>query len=124
MSAAVHDRWLQHHQDNPSEQTFWRTDLADRLFAPAEALLMDDLRSGKFLTNFDDAAFEVLKMEKWCQEVADERLAAQGLAVDDKSRRKLAVAVGAAVQRARRRRRIYSIMSFIRSARYSRTRCS
>jgi hypothetical protein len=51
-------------------------------------------------------------------------LAAQGLAVDDKSRRVLAVAVGAAVQRARRRRRIYSIMSFIRSARYSRTRCS
>jgi integrase len=100
MAATVHDRWLQHHQDNPSDQTSWRTDLADRLFAPAEALSMDDLRSGKFLTNFDADAFEVRKMEKWCQEVADERLAAHGLVVDDKSRRKLAVAVGAAVRRA------------------------
>ena len=100
MSATVHDRWLQHHQDNSSDQTSWRTDLADRLFVPAEALSMDDFRSGKFLTNFDADAFEVLKMEKWCQGVADERLAAQGLVVDDKSRRKLAVAVGAAVQRA------------------------
>jgi hypothetical protein len=61
---------------------------------------MDDIRSRKFLTDIDPAAFETLKMEKWCQEVADERLAAQGLVVDDKSRRKLAVAVGAAVQRA------------------------
>jgi integrase len=100
MAATVHDRWLQHHQDNPSDQTSWRTDLADRLFAPAEAFSMDDLRSGKFLTNFDADAFEVLKMEKWCQEVADERLAAHGLVVDDPSRRKLAVAVRAAVQRA------------------------
>jgi hypothetical protein len=32
-----------------------------------------------------------LRMEKWCQEVADESLAAQGLVVDDKSRRKLAI---------------------------------
>ena len=100
MAAMVHGRCLQHHQDNPSDQTSWRTDLADRPFAPAKALSMDDLRSGKFLTNFDADAFEVRNMEKWCQEVADERLAAHGLVVDDKSRRKLAVAVGAAVQRA------------------------
>jgi hypothetical protein len=100
MAATVHDRWLQQYQDNPSDQTTWRTDLADRLFAPPEAPSIDDLRSGRFLTNFDADAFEVLKMEKWCQEVADERLAAHGLGVDDKSRRKLAVATGAAVQRA------------------------
>src|ERR1700733_11548314 len=100
MVAAVHDRWLQQHQDNPSQQTSWRTDLADRLFAPLGALTMDDIRSRKSLTNFDPDAFETLKMEKWCQEVADERLAAYGLVVDDGSRRKLAVAIGAAVQRA------------------------
>jgi hypothetical protein len=45
-------------------------------------------------------ALEVRKMEKWCQDVADERLAAHGLVVDDKSRRKLTVAIAAAVQRA------------------------
>jgi hypothetical protein len=44
--------------------------------------------------------FEVLKMEKWCFEIADERLAAHGLVLNDQNRRKLAVAVGAAVQRA------------------------
>ncbi len=100
MAAMIHDRWLQHHQDNPSDQTSWRTDLADRMFAPAKALSMDDIRGGRILTDIDMDAFEVRKMEKWCQEVADERLAAHGLVVDDKSRRKLTVAVGAAVQRA------------------------
>ena len=99
MAVTVHDRWLQLHQDNPSDQTSWRTDLADRLFAPPEALGTDDHRSG-ISTDIDFAAIEVLKMEKWCREVADERLAAQGLVVDDRSRRKLAIAVGAAVQRA------------------------
>jgi len=100
MVAAVHDRWLQQHQDNPSQQTSWRTDLADRLFAPPEALTMDDIRSRKLWTNVDLDAYEARKMEQWCQELADERLAAHGLVVDDGSRRKLAVAIGAAVQRA------------------------
>jgi integrase len=100
MAAAVHDRWLQQHQDNPSQQTSWRTDLADRLFAPPKFSTMDEIRSGTFLTEIDFDALEVLKMEKWCAEVADERLAAHGLVVDDQSRRKLAVAIGAAVQRA------------------------
>jgi integrase len=100
MAASVHDRWLELHQDNPSDQTSWRTELADRLFAPPEAVSIDDLRGGKILTDIDFAVLEILRMEKWCQQVADERLAAQGLVVDDKSRRKLAVAVGAAVQRA------------------------
>jgi hypothetical protein len=27
MAAMVHGRWLQHHQDNPSNQTSWRTTL-------------------------------------------------------------------------------------------------
>jgi hypothetical protein len=100
MAAAVHDRWLQQHRDNPSEQTSWRFDLADRLFAPPEAFTADELRSGQFLTNFDADTFKILEMEKWCQEVADERLVAHGLGVDDQSRRKLGVAIGAAVQRA------------------------
>jgi integrase len=100
IAAAVHDRWLQQHQDNPSEQTSWRTDLADRLFAPPRGLTPEELRNGKFLTDFDADAFEARKMEKWCVEVADERLAARGSVLDDQNRRKLAVAIGAAVQRA------------------------
>jgi hypothetical protein len=38
-------------------------------------------------------------MEQWCFEVVDERLAAHGLVLDDQSRRRLAVAIGAAAQR-------------------------
>src|ERR1700731_444842 len=50
IAATVHDRRLQQHQNNPSQQTAWRTDLADRLFAPPEAVSMNHLRSGKFPT--------------------------------------------------------------------------
>jgi hypothetical protein len=75
--------------NNPSEQTSWRIDLADRLFAPPEAFTADELRSGQFLTNFDADIFQILEMEKWCHEVAYERLAAHGLVVEDRSRRKL-----------------------------------
>jgi hypothetical protein len=68
MAAAVHDQWLRQHQDNPSQQTSWRTDLADRLFAPPQALTMDDIRNRKLWTDVDLDAYEARKMEKWCQE--------------------------------------------------------
>ena len=100
MAAAVHDQWLQQHRDNPSGQTYWQVNLGEHLFAPPEVLTVDKLQGGKFLTDFDPIAFKVLEMEKWCQGAADERLAAHGLVVDDRSRRKLGVAIGAAVQRA------------------------
>jgi hypothetical protein len=61
-----------------SDQTSCRTDLADRLIALPEVLSMDDIRSRKFLTDVDVDAFEARRMEKWCQELADERLAAHG----------------------------------------------
>ena len=34
LAVAVHNRWLQQYLENPSEQTAWNVDLADRLFAP------------------------------------------------------------------------------------------
>jgi integrase len=100
IAAVVHDRWLQQYQHNPSEQTFWRTDLAARLFVPPELPTMEDIRSGASLINIDFDALEVRKMEKWCQDVADERLGAHGLVVDDQGRRKLAAAMATAMQRA------------------------
>jgi hypothetical protein len=48
MAATVHDRWLQHHQDNPSDQTFWLTDLADRLFAPPKDIWVRGFVSDAF----------------------------------------------------------------------------
>ena len=38
LAAVVHDRWLQQHADNPSQQTAWNVDLANRLFAPPRRL--------------------------------------------------------------------------------------
>ena len=34
LAITVHDRWLRQHLENPSQQTAWSVDLADRLFAP------------------------------------------------------------------------------------------
>jgi len=95
----VHDRWLELHRDNPSQQTHWRIDLADRLFTPP-AINQEGFVPGKISTNIDMDTFEILKLEKWCEEIADQRLAVCGLVVDDQGRHRLAVAVGAAVQRA------------------------
>jgi hypothetical protein len=32
MAMPIHDRWLQQHRDNPSQQTAWNADLADQVF--------------------------------------------------------------------------------------------
>src|SRR6202140_4733547 len=50
LAVTVHDRWLRQPADNPSQQTAWNLDLANRLFAPPRRL-----RSYNILdTNFDD----------------------------------------------------------------------
>jgi hypothetical protein len=38
----VHDRWLQRHLDNPSQQTSWNVDLADRVFKPLKRAKLYD----------------------------------------------------------------------------------
>jgi integrase len=97
LAAVVHDRWLQQYADNPSQQTAWNVDLANRLFAPPRRL-----RSYNILDpDFDDPnGMQILQMERWCLDGADECLATRGMVVDDQSRRLLAKAIAAAVQRA------------------------
>ena len=102
LALIAHDRWLQQHQDNPSQQTFWNADLGDRLFGPPETgkeLLAEVERLCNFsvLNQPEDKIFD---MEQWCLQIADDCLALHGLIVDDQSRRVLARAVGAAIQRA------------------------
>jgi hypothetical protein len=31
LAVVAHDRWLEQHRDNPSQQTFWDTELGDRV---------------------------------------------------------------------------------------------
>jgi hypothetical protein len=100
MAVPVHDRWLAAHRDNPSGQTLWDTDLASRLFLPPKASPAGQVYDASFLREVDKDAFRVHQAETWCLGGADECLAAQGLKVDDDSRRTVAKAIAAAVQRA------------------------
>jgi hypothetical protein len=100
LAVAVHDRWLQQHLENPSQQTAWNVDLADRLFAPPRKLKSYDILDPDFEASVDPESRQIARMEKWCFEIADERLAAHGLLVDETSRRVLAGAIAAALQRA------------------------
>ncbi len=88
LAVAVHDRWLQQHVDNPSQQTHWNVDLADRVFAKQKPLKsFDFLYEDTTAMVVDGDRLQVLQMEKWCLEWADECLAAHGLVVDDGGRR-------------------------------------
>ncbi|WP_375785475.1 DUF6538 domain-containing protein [Bradyrhizobium sp. Pha-3] len=33
LAVVAHDRWLEKHRDNPSQQAFWDTELGDRVFS-------------------------------------------------------------------------------------------
>jgi hypothetical protein len=100
LAVTVHDRWLQQHQENPSKQTAWNVDLADRLFAPPRRLKSYDILDPDFDVSADEHSRQISGMEKWCFEIADECLVAHGLRVDEAGRRVLAGAIAAAVQRA------------------------
>jgi integrase len=100
MAMPIHDRWLQQHIDNPSKQTAWNIDLADQVFVKQKAP-----KSFDFLYEHADAVvdrdrLQILQMEKWCLELADERSTGQGFVIDDDGRRILASAIAAALQRA------------------------
>lgn len=100
LAMTVHDRWLRQHQENPSQQTVWNVDLADRLFAPPRRLKSYDIADPDFDVSTDDDSRQISGMEKWCFEIADQCLAAHGLLADEACRRVLAGAVAAALQRA------------------------
>ncbi len=100
LAVAVHDRWLQQHLENPSRQTAWNMDLADRVFAPPRRLKSYDISDPNFDVSMDGDSRQISRMEKWCFEIADECITAHGLLVNETSRRVLAGAIAAALQRA------------------------
>ena len=67
----VHERWLRRHQENPSQQTAWNVDLADRPLAPPRRL--KSYRISDFECSTDEEGRQISGMEKWCFEIADER---------------------------------------------------
>jgi hypothetical protein len=100
MAMPIHDRWLQQHRDNPSQQIAWNVDLADQVFAKQKAPKSFDFLYDNTDMVMDRDGFQVLQMEKWCLELADECAMVQGFVIDDNGRRVLASAIAAALQRA------------------------
>lgn len=97
IAAPWHDRWLATYKDNPSAQTTWRVDLADRLWvAPPPATTL----SVNFLSEVNADESKLRNMESWCRAGARECLNSNGLTVDDGSELTLAKALSFAIQRA------------------------
>src|SRR5580704_11158472 len=59
LAVAVHDRWLQRHVENPSQQTAWDVDLADRLFAPPRKLKSYDILDPDFEASMDEDSRQI-----------------------------------------------------------------
>jgi integrase len=96
LTAHFEDEWLKAHWDNPSEQTFWRVEVYERLWPSPDQLTREQLR----LDYFDPNASAIASMEAWCLAKAAELSDHQGLLLDEKSRQRLARGVAAAVNRA------------------------
>ncbi len=100
LAAIAHDRWLEIHRDNPSEQILWPTNLGDKVFAPPPPIDWNVPISTTLSTEIDWDAVKIKELETWCFAQADSLARARGLMLDESSRAKLAKAVAAAVQRA------------------------
>ncbi|WP_024510062.1 DUF6538 domain-containing protein [Bradyrhizobium sp. ARR65] len=102
LAVVAHDRWLEQYRDNPSQQTFWDTSLRDRLFGPpkTDKELLAEVERLRNFSVLDGPEDKIFRMEQWCLQAADDCLALHGLVVDDQSRRTLARAIAAGIQRA------------------------
>jgi hypothetical protein len=100
LAAIAHDRWLEIHRDNPSEQTLWPTKLGDKVFGPPPLIDWSVPISMALSTEIDWDAVKIKELETWCFTQADSLARARGLMLDADGRAKLAKAVAAAVQRA------------------------
>lgn len=99
LAIKYHDRWLQQHIENPTQQIYWRTDLAGRLFKPSVAPQSYDFLYDH-TSPVDKAEIRLREMEQWCSVWSRECAATEGLVLDDAGHAILAKAIGAAVQRA------------------------
>jgi hypothetical protein len=78
-------------------QTFWQTDLFDRLWQEAPVSGVD--ASTPSALGIEQGLI-IRRLEGWCLDHADDTLYVRDLSVDETSRLKLAKAIAAAVQRA------------------------
>lgn len=91
----AYDYWIATFRDNPSEQP-WKIALGEKIFPPEVHVMLGPVNAD--LSSSELA--QVDEMEGYCTRSADDKLQRLGLSIDDAGRRKLAKAIGLALQRA------------------------
>ncbi|MGK7062713.1 DUF6538 domain-containing protein [Bradyrhizobium sp. 1050_B9_N1_2] len=102
LAIVAHDRWLEQHKDNPTQQTSWDIELGGRLFGVPKTL-KEITAEAERLADFsvlETPESKILRMEQACLDAANDYLTANGIFVDHQNRRTMARALGVAVQRA------------------------
>lgn len=92
LAQPVYEQWINIHKENPSEQRVWNTEIG----VAGVWEMPPSIYPAHLIVAYDNAP----SLQRRCFETADELLAKAGLAVDEKSRRRLARAVSAAMHRA------------------------
>lgn len=93
----MESHWLLRFRDYPSRQKLWRTDLFEHLWQPFRLDQNGLISRGP---TDPESHTKVLELERWCFEQADEYCEIREWRLDEGGRQRLAVAFGAAVQRA------------------------
>ena len=93
LTRSVYDRWMTIWKDKPSEQKSWNTELGVAALWDLRPISDDKIHLWRW---YEDR----LSLQEKAFETADELLAKAGLTVDEPSRKRVAVAVTAALQRA------------------------
>ena len=113
IAARFHDAHLAEFQDNPSDADahFWDLTLGDRLWVDLTLDVLNNPNSSAEDRDYalkdraglaDPRRSKRRVMRNWCEDRADEALAADGLIVDEKGRERLTKAIAVAMQRAGR----------------------
>jgi integrase len=98
IAAVWHDRWIEQHRDNPSEQS-WPTSLAEAMWKQ-QVISLNAYMTVEVRSHLQDVQTKIQNAENWCRAKATESLAEKGFIVDDAARLNVAKAIGFAVQRA------------------------
>ena len=95
LASVVYGSWLRRHRDNPSQQTFWKTDIGGKLW-----LSLATNKDGTVGVPSLDEQVKAMLVEMWCTEESKALLKDRGLKVDEASELRLAKAIGAVIRRA------------------------
>ncbi|WP_246682762.1 DUF6538 domain-containing protein [Methylobacterium sp. WL9] len=100
LAAPFYEHWIGLYRDEPSRQTFWRTELGYKLWSPRRRGWSQQPDLGASLIREAKASVESGQsaMEDWCLQQATALLKRHGLLVGEEDHLKLAKAIAAAVQ--------------------------